>query len=208
MDNYLGEQPVPPNAPRRRALAQEPLEVLDRLVADHASALLDDESAEHFAQVADEIAVTRGSLTLAGRLQAAVGGDVRIDVEMSASAQSWSVSGQLVEVGEKWCHVREGTRNVVINLELVASVAIPESALPESMAPGARTATWASLMRRFESVGTVVTVHLRSSLTRVGRVVLAGQDHFDLSLAQPDSGLVPLDTVTIALHSIAIIEWR
>lgn len=198
--------PPAPNAPKMRSLADEPLDVVDRIAADRASEMGDEENWEHYAQIADEIAVHRRGLTLLDRLAASEGIGLGIDVSTAGGSEQWDVAGTLVEVGDGWCRMRVGTRDVVVNVDAIVSVATDRGGLLEPTVASSRRTSWASVFRGFENAGTLVIVRRRLGPPLVGRVVFVGGDHFDLDLAASSAATGSTRRVTIPVDALAILE--
>lgn len=206
VDNYPSSAPAAPNAPRSRELPQEPLDLVDRLVADQASQLLDDENAEHFAQVADELALRRGSVSFVDRLGTALGCHVCLFIDGPDVLTQQTLRGELVEVGDGWCRIHNNARQALVNLDAIRSVEINGGALPEPGPSKPRLASWASVLREFESTGAVVVVHGRLGAPKTGRVVFAGSDHFDLRVSHTDSRSAGPVLVTIPVRSVWFLD--
>ncbi len=200
--------PSPPHAPRPRPLAEEPLAVVDRLIADEASALGDEQVWEFYAQLEDEIALEQGSVTLANRLATCLGGEYALELITCGSSAPSIIEGVLAQVGNGWITLITRQCEFVINIDSVASVmATSDGSLPIGVAGAPRNATWASLLRRCAESKRPIVVHYRAGSPLSGRVVLAARDHFDIAVT---SSVSQSQTVirTVAISSVIAIDMR
>ena len=94
-----------PHAPASRRVQEDPIAVVERLLADESSQVRGDEEWDFYAQIEDEVAVTQARLTWVDRLSAAQGRQVALEIGLGNSSGTNTVSGELKDVGEGWCAI-------------------------------------------------------------------------------------------------------
>lgn len=200
--------PSPPHAPSPRPLAEEPLAVVDRLLADEASHLGDDQVWEFYAQIGDEVALEQGALTLEGRFTAHLGGELRLDLLASGSSGPLAVEGTVAHVGAGWLMLTSERSEFVINIDSVVSATTSSGdSLSTAVSESTRKASWTSLLRRCAQSNRWIVVHRRVGSAISGRVVLAARDHFDVAVTSSVNQM-QVTTSTLPISNVIAIELR
>lgn len=216
MDNDF---PKPPNAPPTRRAVGDPLDVVERLVADQASQLSDDETWERYSQVADEVALTHAQWTLIARLDPQIGRVVQVAVPGQPIGARRTLVGTLKDIGDGWGLIVDHPRVVLVNLALADFWSWPRDGVAPEIGPpevgdrSRRLASWSTALRRLQSANGEVRVVVRSGPPLDGRIVLAGKDHFDLAVTslaenQQDRDHLTPAIVSIATSAVVTIEHR
>jgi hypothetical protein len=154
-----------------------------------ADALFD---AERDLELADLARAEYAEVTLAGRLMAAVGRDVALDVVAVGRLE-----GRLTRVAAEWMMLTVGTAEWVVPLAAVTAAQVPtDRSVPEvAWSAVARRLGLRSALRRLADSGESCVVHTRAGAQAQGRVERVGQDFFELRVAATATQLVPLATV-------------
>jgi hypothetical protein len=172
---------------------EELFALLDEL-EQQAEALYD---AERGWELADRSRAAYREVTLASRLMASVGGEVRFEV-----AGVGAVAGVLERVAEGWCVVSGAAQDWVVCLPAVAAVhgasgrSVPEVAWP----PVARLGV-ASALRRLADAGERCVLHLRDGTTYDAVLRRVGSDFVEATLGKGR-------LVLVALGGLAAVQSR
>lgn len=170
VENSSDSQQPPHAAPRRR-LAEDPLEVVERLLADQASELDNDERWQTYGEIDDHLAQQRAQLSLASRLAKAVGRQV-----IAKPLDQPAMEIEIVETNDEWCEAVRGGRKLLLSLQAIAQW----SNLPATAGDISKRST-AALVRGY--TGKHVTLYLKEQ-TLHGKLTAAMQDHLDLQTDQ------------------------
>jgi hypothetical protein len=153
----------PPHAAPARIRHENPLSAAERLLADSASELTDEQNWDTYAQIDEERQQARGSIALLDRLAANHRRSIQVRVSV-ATQKAFDVRGELLEVGDGWIRlVERGTAHVVrisaiVSISgLAVGVADPGAAANPSRA--ARR-SWSSLLREIARESTVIPVRI------------------------------------------------
>jgi hypothetical protein len=154
-------------------------------------------AAERDADLADRSRAAYREVTLASRLMASVGEEVRLEV-IGISA----VDGVLERVGDGWCLVSGPAQDWVVHLPAVATVrGAAERSLPEvAWSPVARLGL-GSALRRIADAGERCVAHLVDGTTYDGQLRRIGADFAEVAVA---GGW----TVLVAFASLAAVQSR
>ncbi|MDF1603649.1 hypothetical protein [Nocardioides sp. YIM 152315] len=166
---------------------EELFALLDDL-EQQAEALYD---AERGWELADRSRAAYREVTLASRLMATVGAEVRFEV-----AGVGAVVGVLDRVADGWCVVSGAAQDWVVCLPAVAAVhgasgrSVPELAWP----PVARLGL-GSALRRIADAGERCVLHLRSGTTYDAVLRRVGSDFVEVVVGEGREALVALDRI-------------
>lgn len=153
-------------------------------------------AAERDADLADRSRAAYREVTLASRLMASVGTEVRLDVTGPGA-----VAGVLERVGEGWCLVRGPSQDWVVALPAVAAVvgAAARSVPEVAWSPVARLGL-GSALRRIADAGERCVLHLVDGTTYDGRLLRIGADFAEVSAGRR--------TVLVAFTALAAVQSR
>lgn len=154
-------------------------------------------AAERDADLADRSRAAYREVTLASRLMASVGGDVRLDVTGVGA-----VAGVLERVGDGWCLVSGPAQDWVVHLPAVTSVAgAAERSVPEiAWSPVARLGL-GSALRRIADAGERCSLHLVDGTTYDGLPRRIGADFLEATVGEGR-------TVLVAFSALAAVQSR
>jgi hypothetical protein len=154
-------------------------------------------AAERDAELADRSRAAYREVTLASRLMASVGAEVRLDVTGVGP-----VSGTLERVGDGWCLVAGPAQDWVVALDAVGSVAgAAERSVPEvAWSPVARLGL-GSALRRIADAGERCVLHLADGTTYDGSLRRIGADFVEVAVGEGR-------LVLVAFPSLAAVQSR
>jgi hypothetical protein len=154
-------------------------------------------AAERDAELADRSRAAYREVTLASRLMASVGADVRLDVRGPGA-----VSGVLERVGEGWCLVAGPAQDWVVHLAAVGSVTgAAERSVPEvAWSPVARLGL-GSALRRIADAGERCVLHLVDGTAYDGTLRRIGADFAEVAVGEDR-------IVLVAFASLAAVQSR
>lgn len=204
-----GGAPRPPHSPTPRRTPEEPLTVLERVVADESSHVTDEETWDLYSQLEDEAAVAHTQWTLDARLAALEGGHVRFELPESGSRDVFTLSGRIREVGQGWCVVAAQNRRVIVNTSFISSVAVTSERQRTLTPPGGgaqRLGSWASVLRNSGASGRPLVIHRVVGSAIAGSLLCAAKDHVDIAQLEPlapDHSPLP---VTVPYAAVIRIE--
>lgn len=171
---------------------EEVFALLDDL-EQQAEALYD---AERDADLADRSRAAYREVTLASRLMASVGEEVRLDVTGAGA-----VAGVLDRVGDGWCLVAGPAQDWVVVLAAVSGVTgAAERSVPEvAWSPVARLGL-GSALRRIADAGERCVLHLADGTTYDGLPRRIGADFVEVAVAGR--------TVLVPFGALAAVQSR
>lgn len=175
------------------AWEEELFALLDDL-EQQAEALYD---AERDADLADRSRAAYREVTLASRLMASLGAELRLDVTGVGA-----VAGVLDRVGTGWCLVGAGAQDWVVHLPSVAGVhgAIDRSVPEVAWSPVTRLGL-GSALRRIADAGARCVLHRTDGTTYEGVLRRIGADFVEVAVGEGR-------TVLLAFTALAAVQSR
>ena len=141
---------------------------------------------ERDAEVADLTQAEYSRLSLASRLHASLGRDVRVRL-----LGGHVVAGRLARLGEDWLLVVDGASEWVVRHEGVAAVSgLSTRAHSEDTWPVIDRLTLRAVLRRLSMAQDTCVVHFCDDQRVEGRVGRVGQDFFELNVGEAGDRLV------------------
>ena len=153
-------------------------------------------AADRDVDLADRSRAAYREVTLASRLMASVGEEVRLDVTGVGA-----VAGVVDRVGDGWCLVTGAAQDWVVHLPAVAAVTgAAERSVPEvAWSPVARLGL-GSALRRIADAGERCVVHLADGTSYDGQLRRIGADFAELVVADRP--------VLVAFAALAAVQRR
>lgn len=156
-------------------------------------------AAERDAELVDRSRAEYASVSLASRLMASVGRQVRLEVTGSES-----VVGELRRVGVGWCLVADPAGDWLLSQDALASVeGASERALPEVAWTAVSRLGLGSALRRLADEATRCTVLTRSGGRHEAALLRVGQDFVEV-----DTCTDPPRRLLLALSAVAGVRSR
>ncbi len=154
-------------------------------------------AAERDADLADRSRAAYREVTLASRLMASVGEDLRLDV-----AGTGAVTGSLERVGDGWCLVAGPAQDWVVHLPAVTAITgAAERSVPEvAWSPVARLGL-GSALRRIADAGERCVLHLVDGTTYDALLRRIGADFVEAAVGEGR-------TVLVAFTALAAVQSR
>jgi hypothetical protein len=154
-------------------------------------------AAERDVELADRSRTAYREVTLASRLMASVGVEVRLDVPGPGP-----VSGVLERVGDGWCLVAGPAQDWVVALPAVAAVTgAVERSVPEvAWSPVARLGL-GSALRRIADAGERCVLHLTDGTAHDGTLRRIGADFVEVAVGEDR-------LVLVAFAALAAVQSR
>ena len=153
-------------------------------------------AAERDADLADRSRAAYREVTLASRLMATVGDEVRLDVTGVGV-----IAGVLERVGEGWCLVSGPAQDWVVPLSAVTSViGTADRSVPEVAWSPVTKLGLGSALRRIADTGERCVLHLRDGTTYDGLPRRIGADFVEVTVAER--------TVLVAFDALAAVQSR
>ena len=151
------------------------------MLADADSAAAAEQVLERDAEVADRIHVTWGRITLADRLAAADGSQVRIHVR--AGGEPLWVAGSVADAGRDWCKIATSSGPIYVNVEQIISVAGLSGAAadPEQRSAISAARGFTQILRPLCRGGISVMAVTTDGRHLTGHIDRVGADHLDLA---------------------------
>lgn len=192
----------PPHAAPTRIRHEDPLVAAERLLADSASELTDEQSWDTYAQIDEERQQARSSISLVDRLAANLRRSIQVRVS-APTQKAFDVRGELVEVGDGWIRLGEHGTTHIVSISAIVSVA--GLAMGSATANSARAARrgWSSLLREIALESTVIPVKLLrcDGASMSVAIVSVGGDYIEirqeLGQSSPANDLVLVPTTAI-----------
>jgi len=198
---------APPHAAPARVHHEAPLAAAERLVADSASALTDEQVWDTYSQIDDERKRSTSSVSFIDRLTAGERSAVQVRVGV-ANHPTFDTSGELVEVGDGWIRLLDGGATHIVAIAAIISVAGLSNGRTTDQSGRSRR-SWASLLRELAPKSSVVPIKLLQ--TDGASIAMAisgvGRDYLDMS---PELGLPgqPKTTLTVGTRAIVMLTSR
>jgi hypothetical protein len=151
-------------------------------------------AAERDADLADRSRAAYREVTLASRLMASVGEELRLDV-----VGIGAVAGVLERVGDGWCLVAGPAQDWVVHLRAVAAVTgATERSVPEvAWSPVAKLGV-GSALRRIADAGERCVLHLVDGTTYDALLRRIGADFVEARIGEDRTVLVPIAALAAA----------
>jgi hypothetical protein len=151
-------------------------------------------AAERDADLADRSRAAYREVTLASRLMASVGEELRLDV-----VGIGAVAGVLERVGDGWCLVAGPAQDWVVHLPAVAAVTgATERSVPEvAWSPVAKLGV-GSALRRIADAGERCVLHLVDGTTYDALLRRIGADFVEARIGEDRTVLVPIAALAAA----------
>jgi hypothetical protein len=198
----------PPHAPPARMRPEDPLAAAERLLADSASELTDDQNWDTFAEIDDGRQRAQGLLTLLDRLAQNV--DRHIQVRVGGQGElGVDAGGRLVEVGDGWIELADQGVTRLVNVAAIISV-VGLSRQMTGRDTVTRRRSLPSVLRQLAVSSRTMPISLLRCDGRLisAEIVRVASDHVDI---RPQGGVDPTKSdfpVTVPTVAIVMVTVR
>lgn len=170
-------QAQPPHAAPRRQLPEDPVAVVERLIADQASELTNEQRWDTYNEIDDHLSAQQAKLTLSERLAASRGREIQVWLE--SEFEGGQANGQLLDTGEGWCRLAHRSGSIVINVDAVVQwVNLAAGQVSEQKVTNQ---SWSSIIRSLSSQARPYTIWTRSGRILSGTLQAACHDHLEIT---------------------------
>lgn len=185
--------PMPHAAPIR-AVDDDVVSTVERVVADHSSILMAGETDDERDVIDSEAAVAFGVQQLAMRLRAAERCTIVVCIPAASGSHERELGGTVVDASESFVRLESADQEW-----LIASAAIVSACLLPIATTEEAPVTDRSLLRSFTEDQAPVVLQLISGRRVAGRIVGVGKDHCDVRAAlESDVLSMPFTSVVCA----------
>ncbi len=197
----------PPHSAPARHQPESPLIAAERMLADAASELVDDQYWDTYAQIDDERQRFAGSLGLTDRLAGSLGRTITARIGLP-SGETFDVTGPIEEVGHGWLEIAQDGVTHIVSLERIISIVGLDQAMPPGEETGVRR-EWRARLRGLAGASSAVPV----TLLRVDGVRLAvsiavvGRDYVDVQVLSPEGTRIG-PAVSVPFEAIVAVAAR
>jgi hypothetical protein len=199
---------TPPHAAPVRQRPEDPLVAAERMMADAASELTDEQSWDIYAEIDDERQRAIGSRSLIDRLVAHIGRTFEVRLSTPDRA-ALDVGGTLVEVGQGWIELADAGITRVVNVSAIVCVKGLTADVSQQTSTVPRR-SWPSLLRQLSLRSNASPILLLGKDGLVVSVFIAsvGSDHVD---CRPELGTRVYGSqtlTTIPIPAIVMLTQR